>query len=474
MRCKAVRSIDPARRQEDPGREVRPRIAGSGRTSARRAWTPFALAALLAPAAWAADAPSFAKDVAPIFAKNCIGCHASGTKLGALSLSTYEEMLQGGHRGPVVAPGKSAESRLYLVIAGKADPGMPLGGEKLAAGEIETIRKWIDAGAKGPAAGETVRLSSAVNVPEIRPRVAVKPQIFSLAFQPGGKMIALGGFREVRLRETGSSKVVRTLGEHADAVRSLAFSRDGTLLAAAGGLPGRKGEVRIWSVEDGKLQRTIEGHADCIYAAAFSPDARTVATSSYDKLIKIWEVASGRELRTLKDHIDAVYALAFTPDGTRLISGAADRTVKIWNPATGERLYTMGEPADGINAIAIHPTGKLVAAAGLDKSIRVWSLGDRSGTLLHSLIAHEDAILRIAWSSDGKLLASASADGTIKVFRAEDLTEIKSIGGQPDWVYGIEFSPDGKLLAAGRFDGSLSIYDTQKFNDLTELRTASR
>ena len=76
------------------------------------------------------------------------------------------------------------------------------------------------------------------------------------------------------------------------------------------------------------------------------------------------------------------------------------------------------------------------------------------------MIAHEDAILKLAWSPDGKTLVSASADRTIKVFRAAGLTEIKSISGQPDWVYALEFSPDGKTFAAGRYDGSLSFYDT--------------
>jgi FOG: WD40 repeat len=137
-------------------------------------------------------------------------------------------------------------------------------------------------------------------------------------------------------------------------------------------------------------------------------------------------------------------------------------------------LYTLGEPADGINTIAISPDGKFVAAAGLDKSIRVWSLGEKSGKLVNSLIAHEDAILKLAWSPDGKMLVSSSSDKTIKVFRVEDLSELKTIAGQPDWAYAIEFAPDGKTFAAGRYDGSLSVYDSQTFKDVTELRRASR
>ena len=120
------------------------------------------------------------------------------------------------------------------------------------------------------------------------------------------------------------------------------------------------------------------------------------------------------------------------------------------------RLYTLSEPQDGINTIAIDPSGRFVAAGGLDKSIRIWELGKTSGTLLHSLIAHEDAILRLAWSPDSKELLSSSADKTVKIFRADDLSELRSIP-EPDWVYGLRFAPNGKDIAIGRFDGVLTI-----------------
>src|SRR5437867_4484897 len=396
------------------------------------------------------------RDIAPIFAANCIGCHASNVKMGSLDLDTMEGIKAGGNHGTILVPGNSAESRLYLMVAGKASPAMPLSGKSLAAGEIETIRKWIDAGAK---AGPPIQVSTLnpTGVPDIKPKVAVKPQIGAIAYRPDGKLMALGTYKEVRLADA-AGKILGALTGHKEQVRAVAFSPDGALLAAAGGQPGRKGEVKIWDVDKRSLLRTIEGHTDCIYAVAFSPDGKTLATSSYDKMIKLWDASTGKGVRTLKDHIDAIYDLAFTPDGKRLLSAAADRTVKVWDTATGERLYTLGEPLDGLNTLAIHPSGKMVAAGGLDKTIRIWSLGEREGRLLHSLIAHEDAILRLAFSPDGKLLVSTAADKTIKIFKTDDLTEIKTLAGQPDWVLSLEFAPDGKSFAAGRFDGSLTIY----------------
>jgi WD40 repeat protein len=286
------------------------------------------------------------------------------------------------------------------------------------------------------------------------------PQIYSIAWRPDGGVLALGGYKEVWLMD-GGRKPIGTLAGHAEAVRVVAFSHDGKLLAAAGGLPARNGEVKLWDVGARTVTATLTGHSDCIYAAAFSPDGAVLATASYDKLIKLWDVGAGREIRTLRDHIDAVYALAFTADGKRLVSGSADRSVKIWDVASSARLYTLSEPTDGINAIALSPDGSRVAAGGFDKTIRIWRLGERDGKLENSLIAHEDAILRLAWSPDGEYLASAAADRTTKVFRAADLSEIRVMGSQPDWAFGLEFAPGGKILTAAFFNGQVEMYEVK-------------
>ncbi|MBM3759155.1 MAG: hypothetical protein FJW36_02790 [Acidobacteria bacterium] len=388
-------------------------------------------------------ARDYTRDIRPILERRCTGCHSATATMGSLNLETMEGLMKGGNNGPVMVSGKSQESTMYLSLVGKRpDIGrMPFSNEPMPDEEIETIREWIDEGAP---AGETQK-----------PR-----QIYSLAWRPDGKAIALGGYTDVRLMDGSGNAGTAKLTGHADAVRSLAWSPNGQVLAAAGGVPGRKGEVKLWKA-DGTLAATISGHADCIYSVAISPDGKTVATASYDKLIKLWDAELGKELRTLKDHIDAIYSIGFTPDGKRLVSGAADRSIKVWLVETGERLFTMSEPTDGVNTIAVSPDGKHVAAAGQDKTIRVWKLEDKGATLEASMIAHEDAILKILWSRDGKTLLSSSADRSLKLFRAGDLAELKMVGKQPDWAYAVEYSPDGAKVALGRMDGSFVITEVK-------------
>ncbi len=439
----------------------------SGRDPERNApgW-PVSLAMLLLPLAVLPAqaqpaAPSFMRDIFPVFQKHCIVCHSEPLKAGALLLGTHAQVMAGGKSGPAVVPGKGQDSLLMKALDGRVKPQMPQGGAPLDARTLGMIRAWIDAGAPAPAAGEEAA-GTAPAIPDIKPRVPVTSQVGSLAFRPDGRMLAVGRYKQVQLIDLASRRVLAVLDGHADVVRALAFSPDGRMLAAGGGLPGRKGEIRIWDVDQRSQARLIEGHADSIYALAFSAGGKEIASGSYDKLVKIWSVDGGKEERTLKDHTDAVFALAFSHDGKWLASAAADRTVKTWDPGTGKRLFTLSDSQDSVYALSWHPSGRQIAAVGADKTLRTWEIAASAseGKLLRAITGHEDAVLQVCYSPDGKSLVTASADGHIKVWDPETLVERRVIERQSDWVLALTFSPDGKWLAAGRYDGSVSLYDT--------------
>jgi WD40 repeat protein len=386
--------------------------------------------------------------------------------MGGLVMESYGSLIQGGKHGPSILPHNAQESRLALMIEGKIEPRMPFGADPLPAADIAAIKAWIDAGAEGPVAAETTKIAAVLAIPEIQTEVPVVSPVASVKFSPDGKLLAVGGYREVRLLDPDTGKVLATLSGHADYVRSIAFSPDGKLLAAAGGPPQRWGEIRIWDVQSYQLLKTIQGHNDCIYSIAWSPDGKLIASGSYDKMAKLWEAASGKELFNLKDHIDAVFAVAFSPDGKHLATASQDRTVKIWDVATARRLYSLSDASDGLNTIAFSPAGDRIAAAGYDKTIYIWSLGNEDGHLDQSLIADEDSILFLVWSPDGKTIITASSDGSIRFRDAATLDPVRVIDHQVDWVEALSVSPDGKRLAAGRFNSSLSLYDVQNYREV--------
>src|SRR5215813_5665537 len=80
-----------------------------------------------------------------ILRQNCFGCHGAG-KMSGLDLRTAESALAGGDNGKVIEPFDAGASRLYQFITHQAKPTMPPG-KKLPDAAIETLRRWIEAGA---------------------------------------------------------------------------------------------------------------------------------------------------------------------------------------------------------------------------------------------------------------------------------------------------------------------------------------
>ena len=417
----------------------------------------------------AASKPGFNEQIVPILQKTCLECHSSGMHKGGLVLDSYESLMKGGKHGQAIVPHNASESRLIEMIEGNLDPPMPYNEDPLSAADVALFKSWIDAGAEAPSTAEAAHAVPAAPIPDIKPQVAVVSAITSLKFSPSGKLLAVGGYKDVQLIDSASGSVIATLDGHADYVRSIAFSPDGKLLAAAGGSPQQFGEIKIWNVDTHRLVNTMQGHKDCIYSVAWSPDGKLIASGSYDKLVKLWDVATAKEVLNLQDHIDAVFAVQFSPDGKRLASASQDRTVKIWDVATGKRFYTLSDASDGLTGIAYSPSGEEIAAVGYDKTIYVWKLAPDDGKLSRSLIADEESLLALVWSPDGKAIVTASSDRSIR-FRDTSLNLTGMIDRQPDWVETLDMSPDGKWLAAGRYDGTLSLYDAKAH---AEVRAAT-
>jgi ankyrin repeat protein/mono/diheme cytochrome c family protein len=89
----------------------------------------------------------YIKDIKPLLNKNCYECHGGEKQQAGLRLDLRQNALRGGDYGPVIVPGKSAESKLIRkLVDGDGGDQMPPDGE-LSPAEIGLLRAWIDQGA---------------------------------------------------------------------------------------------------------------------------------------------------------------------------------------------------------------------------------------------------------------------------------------------------------------------------------------
>jgi hypothetical protein len=240
---------------------------------------------------------------------------------------------------------------------------------------------------------------------------------------------------------------------HSAAVRSIAYSADGKLLAIA--CQG-DANVHIWDVAAAKELRTLAGPPGGSLFLAFAPSGYTLAGGGRDNDIFLWDANAGKEVIRLKGHEKEVSCAAFTPDGKTLISGGFDNTVRIWDLGTNKEVHQFREP-NAVNALALSQDGRLAAVVGWFKEVRIYDLSNKQ--LARQCLGHQDSCVSVAFSPDGRLIASGSMEQAIRLWETHSGEEVRKIDEPRKQANTLAFSPDGRLLLSAFEDRSVRVID---------------
>lgn len=96
--------------------------------------------------------PTYSGDIRSIFTSRCVMCHGEpsilpqGTPNG-LYLDTYEHVMQGSNYFSVIQPGDPENSLLVTMVKKGTMPPENLNIPPLTEEQIETITRWVTAGA---------------------------------------------------------------------------------------------------------------------------------------------------------------------------------------------------------------------------------------------------------------------------------------------------------------------------------------
>ncbi|MGH9722150.1 MAG: c-type cytochrome domain-containing protein [Bryobacteraceae bacterium] len=417
--------------------------------------------------AWAArmamaeDPVSFHKQIQPILARQCQGCHQPASQQAGLLLTSYEGLKTGGQKGGAFVAGSPEKSVVIAYLTGEVKPQMPFGGRPLPDDQIELFKRWIREGAKddSPAAPAETAGSSGPTV------YHAPPVINALAISQDGKWIALSGYREILLRELATDRLERLQGL-SDRIMSLAFSPGGETLAAAGGSPARFGELQIWDMASRKLKHSIVTTNDTLFSVSFSPDASKIACGAADKSIRVFDAASGKQIRKVDHHEDWVFGAVFGIDGKRLVSVGRDRAAKLTTVETGAFVENVNLLKEPLTAIARHPKKDWVVIGGEDRipylymmdRPRAMRIADDS-TLIRKFEPLDGPILTLAISQDGKYIGAAAGAGDVRIYELETGKAVAHCAGHRGGIFAIQFAPGSRSMITAGFDGMVRTYD---------------
>lgn len=160
----------------------------------------------------------------------------------------------------------------------------------------------------------------------------------------------------------GNTLVIRSGIGTPTVINTLAFSRDGSLLAAGKDF----GRVVIWQAATGNFLRAIDTGQGIVNAVAISPDDQLIATAGQEDLrILVWSLADGKLTRSFAIDKPRVQSLAFGADETTLVGCGNGSPTFAYNVRTGITVATF----PGEWSPVLSSDGKTMMTVSSDKLI---------------------------------------------------------------------------------------------------------
>jgi WD40 repeat protein len=321
------------------------------------------------------------------------------------------------------------------------------------------------------AIGDTVRLFDPATGKELRVlQTARSFGIMCLAFSPDSKTLALGSHDAALVWDVVGARQLFQLNGHQDYVGSLAFSPGGKLLASG----GWDEMVILWDAATGKeLDRLTKPGDDGVGKVTFSPDGKLLAVATWRQPLRLWDVATRRLLRTLSGHTPAG-CVAFSPDGKLLACGESDGAITLRDQATGNAVRRWKAHAMGTTSVAFTPDGKtLVSGAAWDSGPRQWDVA--TGKELHALGGHHGAVMHLAFAPDGGTLVSGGMDKTVQRWNLKTCRPEDEFRWATEGHDAFVLSPDGRTLATrtfrpwGKPESTLRLWDVTARKEIRTL-----
>jgi WD40 repeat protein/uncharacterized caspase-like protein len=332
----------------------------------------------------------------------------------------------------------------------------------------------------------------------------------TLTFSPNGLLLATTAFssNQVKIWEVTTGHELRTFAISGGAsgfgpatlsgVSAVAFSRDGSLLAAG----GRDNSITVWDLASGRELLTLTAPTGTITSGlgimmlAFSADGRQLV--SVGDAFRTWDVGTGQKVRETEFALQSIGGfgfnnLALSRDGTQFALFLNSSTVnekpavKVYELTTGAEVRSINIPEDlnenGAAVLSFTPEGHVLAAAidnanaGANASATLKFLDLTAGGKARVLTNVDGAngLKPLSFSSDGRWLAMGSGQ-TARLWDLKSNTERPVLKvasgsqfGERDSVTGLSFSPDGKTLATGAVNSPITLWETETGHESASL-----
>ncbi|XP_060117417.1 striatin-3 isoform X2 [Heteronotia binoei] len=269
---------------------------------------------------------------------------------------------------------------------------------------------------------------------------------------------------------------------------------------------------------------TFRAHIGPVLSLAISSNGEQCFSGGIDATIQWWNMPSPNVdpydtyepnvlAGTLIAHTDAVWGLSYSGTKNHLLSCSADGTVRLWNPPekvpcicayngnreygiptsvdfigcdpahmvtsfstgntviydleTSQSLVMLSSQTDSglqsnnhINRVVSHPTLPVTITAHEDRHIKFFD--NKTGKMIHSMVAHLDAVTSLAVDPNGIYLMSGSHDCSIRLWNLDSKTCVQEITAHrkklDESIYDVAFHPSKAYIASAGADALAKVF----------------
>ncbi|XP_004637161.1 striatin-3 isoform X5 [Octodon degus] len=271
---------------------------------------------------------------------------------------------------------------------------------------------------------------------------------------------------------------IYTFRAHIGPVLSLAISSNGEQ-CFSGGIDGT---IQWWNMpspnvdpydtyEPNILAGTLVAHTDAIWGLAYSGIKNQLLSCSADGTIRLWSpqeklpcicTYNGDKEHGIPTSVDFIGC-----DPAHMVTSFNTGSAVIYDLETSQSLVILPSQVDSglqstnhINRVVSHPTVPITITAHEDRHIKFFD--NKTGKMIHSMVAHLDAVTSLAVDPNGIYLMSGSHDCSIRLWNLDSKTCVQEITAHrkklDESIYDVAFHPSKAYIASAGADALAKVF----------------
>ncbi|XP_044869127.1 striatin-3 isoform X2 [Mauremys mutica] len=271
---------------------------------------------------------------------------------------------------------------------------------------------------------------------------------------------------------------IYTFRAHIGPVLSLAISSNGEQ-CFSGGIDAT---IQWWNMpspnvdpydtyEPNVLAGTLIAHTDAVWGLAYSGIKNHLLSCSADGTIRLWNppeklpcicTYNGEKEHGIPTSVDFIGC-----DPAHMVTSFSTGSTVIYDLETSQSLVILSSQIDSglqsnnhINRVVSHPTLPVTITAHEDRHIKFFD--NKTGKMIHSMVAHLDAVTSLAVDPNGIYLMSGSHDCSIRLWNLDSKTCVQEITAHrkklDESIYDVAFHPSKAYIASAGADALAKVF----------------